>query len=86
MKRTHKIEIDFSSRADLRECLDRATRILLQHSKVLPDREQNHFAQRKIRLALLKLGSLIRRRWNESLNEGTRVELRTLLDRTLTTF
>jgi hypothetical protein len=82
MKQENKINIDFSSRADLRECLDRAARILLQNSEALAGIDQDRTVQRKTRLALLRLGSLIRRRWKESLNEGTRAELRTLLEDT----
>jgi hypothetical protein len=80
MKQTNRVEIDFSSRAALKECLDRGMRILLQNSNTLAGLDQKQFAQHKIRLALLKLGSVIRRTWKESLNEGTRVEFRTLLD------
>ena len=80
MKRQNKVNIDFSSRADLRECLDRAAHILLQNSKVLAGIDQDRTVQRKTRLALLRLSSLIKRRWKESLNEGTRVELRIFLE------
>ena len=73
---------DFSSRADLRECLDRAARILLQNSEALAGIDQDRTIQRKTRLALLRLGSLIRRRWKELFKEGTRAELRTLLEDT----
>jgi hypothetical protein len=73
-------KIDFSSRADLREALDRAALILSQNSKTLTSLGQNRVAQRKVHLALLKLSSLIRRKWRESLNEGSRVDLRILLE------
>ena len=82
MKQEHKVKIDFSSRTDLRECLTGAARILVQNSKTLTGLDRPQFAQRKIRRALLKLAGVIRRRWRDSLNEGTRVELRTLLEDT----
>jgi hypothetical protein len=57
MKRENKTNIDVSSRADLRECLDRATRILLQNSKILADLDQDNVTQHRVRLALLRLSS-----------------------------
>jgi hypothetical protein len=77
MKQTKRLAIDLSSRADLRECLGCAAGILLQNSKTLTGLNQHQFAQRKIRRALLKLASVIRRKWRNSLNEGIRLELRT---------
>jgi hypothetical protein len=82
MKQENKAKIDFSSRTDLRECLDRAARILVENSNTLTSFGQDRTAQRKIRRALLKLASVIRPRWRNSLNEGTRLELRTLLEDT----
>jgi hypothetical protein len=82
MKQTKRLAIDLSSRADLRECLGCAAGILLQNSKTLTGLNQHQFAQRKIRRALLKLASVIRRKWRNSLNEGIRLELRTLLEDT----
>ena len=80
MKQMNRAANDFSSRDDLRECLDRAARILLNNSKVLSGINQDCTVQRRTRLALLRLSSLIRRRWKESLNEGTRAELRIFIE------
>jgi hypothetical protein len=68
------------ARAELEESLHRGTRILLNHSKAFANLKQKSIAERKISLALLKLGAVIRRKWKESLNDGSRVDLRELLE------
>jgi hypothetical protein len=81
MTRTRKLGIASTSpRAGLDEYLHGAASILLKNSTVLPSLDRSGVTERKIRLALLKLGALSRRRYRDSFNEGSRVELRLLLE------